>query len=302
MTGPPEEEVQPRLPTPDIVQQKTDQIIKQQSLNEDQPDVIDNAKSCIAENELDRVSTVIEEPVQLETKDNISIVKEQADQQSEETSMQSVTTNYIIEGHVISESTTKLTDDVHESHSIKNLERKDANEIREEATDVKQSIRKTEAKGISEDKALQTLFSAELVGSKTVEERCQEDIKPEAQLAVTYANEEQTPQHEFDTKKEIPEEEACQLTAENEPKSEPQIVAQNNETTCIKHPYLNGETAEINPTSDTVEQEITMSHTKEKLAIEDDKKFNLEEVQGTVKETKMQLQDTTTESMSLKKS
>jgi len=44
-----------------------------------------------------------------------------------------------------------------------------------------------------------------LVGSKTVEERCQEDIKPEAQLAVTYANEEQTPQHEFDTKKEIPE-------------------------------------------------------------------------------------------------
>jgi len=61
--------------------------------------------------------------------------------------MQSVTTNYIIEGHVISESTTKLTDDVHESHSIKNLERKDANEIREEATDVKQSIRKTEAKG-----------------------------------------------------------------------------------------------------------------------------------------------------------
>ncbi|KAK8466732.1 hypothetical protein PHAVU_008G154713 [Phaseolus vulgaris] len=296
--SPPEEEVQPRLPTPDIVQQKTDQIIKQQSLNEDQPDVIDNAKSCIAENELDRVSTVIEEPVQLETKDNISIVKEQADQQSEETSMQSVTTNYIIEGHVISESTTKLTDDVHESHSIKNLERKDANEIREEATDVKQSIRKTEAKGISEDKALQTLFSAELVGSKTVEERCQEDIKPEAQLAVTYANEEQTPQHEFDTKKEIPEEEACQLTAENEPKSEPQIVAQNNETTCIKHPYLNGETAEINPTSDTVEQEITMSHTKEKLAIEDDKKFNLEEVQGTVKETKMQLQDTTTESVS----
>lgn len=65
---------------------------------------------------------------------------------------------------------------------------------------------------------------------------------------------------------------------------------------------MNGETAEINPTSDTVEQEITMSHTKEKLAIEDDKKFNLEEVQGTVKETKMQLQDTTTESMSLKKS
>jgi len=64
---------------------------------------------------------------------------------------------------------------------------------------------------------------------------------------------------------------------------------------------LDGETAEINPTSDTVEQEVTMSHTKEKLAIEDDDKFNLEEVQGTVQETKMQLQDTTSESKSLKK-
>lgn len=64
---------------------------------------------------------------------------------------------------------------------------------------------------------------------------------------------------------------------------------------------MDGETAEINPTSDTVEQEVTMSHTKEKLAIEDDDKFNLEEVQGTVQETKMQLQDTTSESKSLKK-
>jgi len=58
---------------------------------------------------------------------------------------------------------------------------------------------------MSEDKALQILFSAELVGNKAVEESCQEDIKPEAEVAVTYVNEEQTQQHEFDTKKEIPE-------------------------------------------------------------------------------------------------
>ncbi|XP_014524009.1 titin homolog isoform X6 [Vigna radiata var. radiata] len=292
------EEVQPRLPTPDIVHQNTDQIIKQQPLNQDQPDVTDNAQSCIAEKEPDRLSTVIEEPVELETKHNIGILKEQANQQSEETSMQNVTTNYIIEGHVTSESSIKVADDVHKSDSIKNLEKKDENEIREEeAQDVKQStnveIPKREAKGRSEDKALQTLPSAELVGTKANDESFQGDIKPEAGLAVTYANEKQALQHEFDTKEEIPEEEACKLIAESEAKSEPQIVAQNNETTCIKHPYLDGETSEINPTNDTIEQEITMSHAKEKLAIEDDKNFNLEEEKGTQKETNMQLEDTT---------
>jgi len=59
-TGLPEEEVQPRLSTLDTVQHDTDQIIKQQPLNQDQPDAIDNTRSCIAEKELDRVSTVIE--------------------------------------------------------------------------------------------------------------------------------------------------------------------------------------------------------------------------------------------------
>lgn len=66
--------------------------------------------------------------------------------------MQNVTTNYIIEGHVTSESSIKVADDVHKSDSIKNLEKKDENEIREEeAPDVKQwtnvEIPKREAKG-----------------------------------------------------------------------------------------------------------------------------------------------------------
>lgn len=56
---------------------------------------------------------------------------------------------------------------------------------------------------------------------------------------------------------------------------------------------MDGETSEINPTNDTIEQEITMSHAKEILAIEDDKNFNLEEEKGTQKETNMQLEDTT---------
>ncbi|XP_027927967.1 titin isoform X21 [Vigna unguiculata] len=281
----PEEEVQLRLPTPDIVQQNTDQIIKEQPLNQDQPDMIDNAQSCIAEKEPDRV---IEEPVEIETKHNIRILKEQEDQQSEEKSMQNVTANSIIEGHVTPKSSTKVADDVHKSDSIKNLEKKDANEIREvEATDVKQSTnvekQKAEAKGMSEDKGLQTLPSAELVGNKAIEESCKGHIKPEAGLAVTYANEEQALQHEFDKKEEILEEEACQLTAESEAKPEPQIVAQNNETTCIKHPYLDREASEMNPIVDTIEHEISMPHAK----------FNQEEEKGTEKETKMQLEDTT---------
>jgi len=66
--------------------------------------------------------------------------------------MQNVTANSIIEGHVTPKSSTKVADDVHKSDSIKNLEKKDANEIREvEATDVKQSTnvekQKAEAKG-----------------------------------------------------------------------------------------------------------------------------------------------------------
>ncbi|XP_052729498.1 uncharacterized protein LOC128195557 isoform X3 [Vigna angularis] len=171
----PKEQVQPRLLTPDIVQQNTDQIIKQQPLNQDQPDMIDNAQSYIAEKEPDRLSTVIEEPVELETKHNISLLKEQANQQSEETSMQNVTTNYIIEGHVTSESSIKVADDVHKSDSIKNLEKKDENEIREEeATDVKQStnveIPKREAKGEPKEEPIQPIARAELVRTKAHDE------------------------------------------------------------------------------------------------------------------------------------
>ncbi|CAJ1783799.1 unnamed protein product [Sphenostylis stenocarpa] len=288
-----EEEVQPRLPVPSIVQHDTDQIIKQQPLNKDVPEVIDNAKSSMEEKELDIISRVIEtskifnqESVQHETKDNVSIVKEQADQQSEEISMRSVIKNYIIE------SSTNLIDDVPESHLIKTLEKK-----AEEATDDKEStiveIPKSEIEGESEDKALQTLPSAELVGNEAVDVSCEEDVKPEADLTVTHT--EQTLQHEFDTKNEIPEEVECQLSAENEQKSEPQIAAKNNEMACIKHPYLDGETAEINPSNDTVE-EVTVPHTKEKQAIEDTEKFNQEEVQGTEKEVTIQLPNTTTES------
>ncbi|KAG4915099.1 hypothetical protein JHK87_052656 [Glycine soja] len=84
-------------------------------------------------------------------------------------------------------------------------------------------------------------------------------------------------------------EETCQLTEENKQKLESQPAIQNEETTFIKHPYSDGETAEINPTNDTEEQEdFPVSLAKEKLGIEDDGKFNQEEAKAIVEATKVQ--------------
>lgn len=100
-----------------------------------------------------------QESDQPETKANAGIVKEeQADNQSQVSSMQSVITNYITaEGHLASESNTKLNYDVNEqkivdSQSEENLENKDASKITtEEATDAKQltdvEIQKLETDG-----------------------------------------------------------------------------------------------------------------------------------------------------------
>lgn len=85
-----------------------------------------------------------QESDQPETKANAGIVKEeQADNQSQVSSMQSVITNYITaEGHLASESSTKLSfmnEQKTVDASVENLEIKDASEITaEEATDAKQ--------------------------------------------------------------------------------------------------------------------------------------------------------------------
>lgn len=97
---------------------------------------------------------------QPETKDNIGILKQQADHQSVQSSVPSVITNYATaEGHVKSKSSTKLTDDVNvdqqktvDSCSKKNLENKDTSEISaKQAIDAKQStdaeIPKSETEG-----------------------------------------------------------------------------------------------------------------------------------------------------------
>jgi len=88
-----------------------------------------------------------QEPEQPETKTNTGIpIEEEADHQSEESSVESLITNYITaEGHVISESSTKLRDDVNvnqqksvESGLVEFLENKDAGHIRVEGTYSKQ--------------------------------------------------------------------------------------------------------------------------------------------------------------------
>lgn len=85
--------------------------------------------------------------------------EEQADNQSEESSVQSFITNYIIvERHTTSESNKELSDDVNpdgqkkvESHLVEFLEIKDASEIRAKGIHSKQltdvEIQKSETEG-----------------------------------------------------------------------------------------------------------------------------------------------------------
>ena len=59
MTGPQEEEVHSKLPAV-TVQGESDQNIQQQTLDDDESEAINNAKRCIPEKEIDRMSTVVE--------------------------------------------------------------------------------------------------------------------------------------------------------------------------------------------------------------------------------------------------
>ncbi|RDX85976.1 hypothetical protein CR513_32747, partial [Mucuna pruriens] len=298
--GLPEEEVQQKLLTPAIDQGGTVQILQQQTLLHDD-ESINNAKTYTPDNELRRMSTVVQVPDQPDTEHNVSIVKDEtADHQIEGSSTQSVITNYITEEELLrSECSSKVSDDVdeqktEESHGVKNLENKDASKIpADEATDDKQltdmEIQKSETEGVTEDKALQTLHNTATVEIKAVDESSQEEIQQEKVV--------QTPQHECDAKRDISEEETWQLSAENEQKSKCQAPIQKEETTFTNHPYSDGETAEINPTNETEEQEeVQPSHAKENLLIRDGEKVDQEEGKEIEDATKMQLLNTEAES------
>ncbi|XP_006599097.2 microtubule-associated protein futsch isoform X4 [Glycine soja] len=308
--GPQEEEVHSKLPAV-TVQGESDQNLQQQTLDDDESEAINNAKRCIPEKELDRMSTVVEEP---ETNANVGIVKEeQSDNQSQGSSMQNMIANYITaEGHLASESNTKLNYDVNEqkivdSQSEENLENKDASKITtEEATDAKQltdvEIQKLETDGVPENNAMQTLPNIALVRVEEVHDSKQEEIQRDAEFSVTFTKKMQTTQYEFDAKNGIPEaygekDDTCHLNAENEQKLESQPVAQNKGTTFINHPYQDGETAEMNPTNGIEVEKIPANHAKEKLVIEDDGKFNQEEAKGIEEATKTLLLNTATESL-----
>jgi len=91
---------------------------------------------------------------------------------------------------------------------------------------------------------------------------------------------------------------ACQTGAENELKAEFLSEERSQETIVTKHPNLEGESIEINPTSETEEHEqVPASHTGEKLEINDDGNFIQEEEKEMEKETERQLLKTATESM-----
>ncbi|RDX85974.1 hypothetical protein CR513_32745, partial [Mucuna pruriens] len=293
MTGPAEKEVQPKLPTPAIVQCDTNEIIQQETLQGDESEGIDKVKTCIAENKLEGMSTVVEEPDQPETKDNDSVVKEeQADRQSEGSSMQSVIINYRTEEGILTlESSTKLSDDVaaqktEESHKVENFENRDASKVSEdEEADAKQFT----------DVEIQNSETEAMVKKEAVDESSQDEIQQE---------EVQTPQYEFDAKRDIHEvradynkEETCKLSAANQKKTESQPAVQNEETTFVKHLYLDGETTDANHTNDTQEKEFHASHAKENLLIKDGETVNQEEAKGTEEATNTQLLNTDAECM-----
>ncbi|RDX85987.1 hypothetical protein CR513_32761, partial [Mucuna pruriens] len=207
MTGPAEEEDQPKLPSTAIVQHDTDEIIWRQTfqptLHDDESEGVDKAKTCIAENKSEGMSNAVEETDQPENKENNNIVKEQADHPSEGSSIQNAITDYIKqEGNLTSESSTKLSDDVdeqktEESHGVENFENKDASKISADAkqfTDVE--IQNSETEGVPQDKALQTLQNAPPVQNEAVKSS-QEEIQQREEV--------QTPQYEFDAKRDISE-------------------------------------------------------------------------------------------------
>ncbi|KAK7339568.1 hypothetical protein VNO77_20245 [Canavalia gladiata] len=310
----PEDEVQSTLPTSAIVQWDTEQILQQQKLHADESAIIEN-NSCTQENEHEKTFNVVEATDQTETLANIGTVyKEQADHQSEASSMQCVITKYInAEGIVASENSTRSSYDAdkHEktvdSHSVENLESKDGSKIiAQEATYSKQltdmEIKKSETESVPEDKAQQALPDAASVSNEAVHESSKEDIHIEAELAMIYNKEGQTPENDFKEKKDTPKafslhETMRQLSVENELKDEPQSEEQNQETTFIKHLNSDGENTEINPTNDTEEQDkFPAPHTGEKIGIEDDGKF-IQEVKGMEEATELLLLNTATERM-----
>ncbi|XP_020236707.1 uncharacterized protein LOC109816216 isoform X4 [Cajanus cajan] len=305
----PEEEVQPKLHNPAIVEDDTEQILQKQTLQDNESEAVDTADNDIPKIIIDKMSTVVEEPNKPETKPNVGIVKEeQADNQSEGSSMQSVTTNFAAsEGHVTSKSSTKLSYDVDEQkmvkpQSIENLENKDASDITlEEVTNAKQltdEIQKSEIEDVPENKALQTLTTAaSSVINEAVGESSQEEIQSEQELAVTYTKEVQTLQYQFDLKKDIHEEETCQLSAENKHKSESKSAVQNEETTFTKQLHSDGEAAKINPNNDTEEQDVQVSYAKEQQQIKEDGKFDQEEADGIEEANKVSLLNIATESL-----
>ncbi|XP_061358798.1 uncharacterized protein LOC133302990, partial [Gastrolobium bilobum] len=90
----------------------------------------------------------------------------------------------------------------------------------------------------------------------------------------------------------------CHTSSDNEQKAETETEAQKLETTVTKHPKLEGETTEINPTNGPKEHEkVPASHSGEKLEIEDDAEFIHEEAKEMEEATDMHLRKTATASV-----
>ncbi|XP_061358797.1 uncharacterized protein LOC133302989 [Gastrolobium bilobum] len=214
---------------------------------------------------------------------------EHADHQLEASHVLSVTANHInAKGMLTLESSTKSSYDVNEpenipvSHLIENSLIQD---------------------GVPGDKAVPTLPTTESVGVETVDKGIQEKIYMEAESTVTDTTDVQRRENDFEEKKKAPEafdqhEVSHQSSMENEQKVELLAKGKNLEICVIKHPNLEGKTADINPISDTEKHEKDPgSYTGEKLEIKDGGKFINEEAKEMEEAADMQLLKTTTESV-----
>ncbi|XP_027352145.1 pericentrin-like [Abrus precatorius] len=178
--------------------------------------------------------------------------------------------------------------------------------IQEEAEETEEAnetqLQQTASESVPEDMALETLPTTTYVGAGAFHESNQEEMHAEEKLEVTNTKEAHIPEDDTEEKKRVPKafylhEVTHQTIMANEMKAETPTEMQNRQTTMFELLNIEGETAEINPSNDTVKQQtVPTTHTGEKLEIERDGNFIQEEAKGR-EENEMQSLQTASESV-----
>ncbi|KAK7293422.1 hypothetical protein RJT34_16287 [Clitoria ternatea] len=297
----PEDDFQSTLPTSAIIKEG---IVTSESCTKSTYSAVEHKKSINShtiENLESRDGNEItaEEATNTEQLTDMEIRKSETGGLTENEVQSTLPTSAIVEEGINAlESSTKSSHNADEqsvsSNLVKNLESKNGGKITAEATDTEQltdvEIQKSETKSAPEDKAVQTLPNAGSASKNAVDE-IKEEIQRESEIAVIHIKEGHIPKYDFEVKKDNTEASGSrdvphQLRAENEQNTEFQAELQKQETTFIENLNSDGKTTQLKTTNDTEEQEmVSVSHTGDKLGIEDD---------VTEEATKMQSLETAT--------